>query len=280
MGLSFGAESVTSGVNGWYGPATNLHRSPFGGRNFEYYSEDTLLSGMMCARTVEGAKNRGVFCYLKHLCLYETEAGRDGMYTWLTEQALRELYVKPFEIAIKDGGATGIMTSYGRIGSVWTGGSEALLTELLRTEWGFQGAFITDYSDHHEFMNGDQMIRAGGDLWMDWYTTVGDGDFRYNTSSDAFRLALRKATKNVVYMWLNALATNADYNERIANGEIDDIAFNTTVPELNFRWYIPVLIVVDVLAVGGCGVWIFFAVRKKDKDAAAAAVPTETDEQP
>ena len=256
MGLAYGAESALQGVQGWYGPATNLHRSPFGGRNFEYYSEDAYLSGMMCARTVEGAKNRGVFSYLKHLCLYETETGRDGMYTWLTEQALRELYTKPFEIAIKEGGATGIMTSYGRIGSIWTGGSEALLTELVRTEWGFQGAILTDYADHHDFMNGDQMIRAGGDLWMDGWND--NGSYRWNTNSDAFKNALRRATKNVTYMWLNALVTNAEYNEKGG----DDIIIPVS-PELNFRWYIPVLVAIDVVAVAGCGLWIFFTLRKK-----------------
>lgn len=256
MGLAYGAESALQGVQGWYGPATNLHRSPFGGRNFEYYSEDAYLSGMMCARTVEGAKNRGVFSYLKHLCLYETETGRDGMYTWLTEQALRELYTKPFEIAIKEGGATGIMTSYGRIGSTWTGGSEALLTELVRTEWGFQGAILTDYADHHDFMNGDQMIRAGGDLWMDGWND--NGSYRWNTNSDAFKNALRNATKNVTYMWLNALVTNAEYNEKGG----DDIVIPVS-PELNFRWYIPVLVAIDVVAVAGCGLWIFFTLRKK-----------------
>lgn len=256
MGLAFGAEAATQGVQGWYGPATNLHRSPFGGRNFEYYSEDAYLSGMMCARTVEGAKNRGVFSYLKHLCLYETETGRDGMYTWLTEQALRELYTKPFELAIKEGGATGIMTSYGRIGSTWTGGSEALLTELVRNEWGFQGAILTDYADHHDFMNGDQMIRAGGDLWMDGWND--NGSYRFNTNSDAFKNALRNATKNVTYMWLNALVTNAEYNEKGG----DDIVIPVS-PELNFRWYIPVLVAIDVVAVAGCGLWIFFTLRKK-----------------
>lgn len=220
MGLAVGTECASYGVNGWYGPATNLHRSPFGGRNYEYYSEDPLLSGVMCARTVEAAKNKGVYCYLKHLCLYETESGRDGMYTWLTEQALRELYIKPFEIAVKDGGATGIMTSYGRIGAVWTGGSEALLTEVVRGEWGFQGAFLTDYADHQEFMNGDQMVRAGGDLWMDGW--LSDGSFQFETESDSFQNALRDATKHILYMWLNALATNSDYNAKIESGEIED----------------------------------------------------------
>ena len=264
MGLAFGAEASAAGVKGWYGPGVNLHRSPFGGRNYEYYSEDALISGTMCARVVDAAKKRSVFCYLKHVCLYETESGRDGMYTWLTEQALRELYLKPFEIAVKDGGSTAIMTSYGRIGATWTGGSEALLQEVITGEWGFRGAFLTDYSDHVNFMDPDAMIRAGGDLFM----RVGGGRFDYETSSNAFNNALRSSTKDLVYMWLNALAVHKDYNDKVESGEIDDKVVIPTSPELNFRWYIPVLVVVDVLAVAGCGVWLFFALRKK-KDPAA-----------
>lgn len=263
MGLAFGEDCITKGIRGWYGPGVNIHRSPFGGRNYEYYSEDALLSGIMCANSVSGAKNKGVFAYLKHICLYEGESGRDGMYTWVTEQALREIYLKPFEIAVKKGGSTAIMTSYGRIGAVWTGGSEALLTEVVRGEWGFKGAFLTDYADHQDFMNGDQMLRAGGDLWMDGYQN--NGKFTMETSSAAYDQALRSATKNVVYMWLNALATYEDHTNKIESGEITESIAIPSVPEYNFRWYIPVLIVVDVLAIGGCAFWIFSEIRKGKK---------------
>lgn len=277
MGLAFGAECAAYGVQGWYGPGINIHRSPFGGRNYEYYSEDALISGIMCAKVVSAAKNRGVFCYLKHLCLYETESGRDGMYTWVTEQALREIYLKPFEIAVKEGGSTAIMTSYGRIGAVWTGGSKTLLQDLVTDEWGFKGAFLTDYSDHGKYMDADAMIRAGGDLFM----TYGGGSFDYETSSNAYKQALRSATKDLVYMWLNAVATNAEYNEGIANGTIKDTIVVQSKPEYNFRWYIPVLVVVDVLFAAGAGVLIFFAIKKKDPVVEAygePAEPTQTNE--
>ncbi len=264
MGLTIGNECSQASVSGWYGPGINVHRSPFGGRNYEYYSEDAYLSGVMCAKTIEAAKNKGVFSWLKHICLYETESGRDGMYTWLTEQALREIYLKPFEIAVKDGGATAIMTSYGRIGAVWTGGSEALLTELVRNEWGFKGSFLTDYADHHDFMNGDQMVRAGGDVWMDGVNDT--GRFTKETSSASFKNALRTAGKNVIYTWLNALATNAEYNQKIANGEISDTISIPSTPVLKFRWYIPVLAVLDVAAVAGCGAWLFIAFRKNKQE--------------
>lgn len=280
MGLAFGTEATSYGVTGWYGPGVNIHRSPFGGRNYEYYSEDSLISGLMCAKVVSAAKNKGMFCYLKHLCLYEGESGRDGMYTWVTEQALREIYLKPFEIAVKEGGSSAIMTSYGRIGAVWTGGSEALLTEVVRGEWGFKGAFLTDYADHHDFMNGDQMVRAGGDLWMDWWTSAGQGTFVCDTNSLAYETAIRNATKNTVYMWLNALATNAKYNEGIKNGTIKDTISIPTSPELNFRWYIPVVAVVDVLFAAGAGVLIFFGVRKLIKKPAAEAIASGEPEKP
>lgn len=276
LALTLGREAVQNGITGWYGPGLNVHRSPFGGRNYEYYSEDAFLSGMMSAYSVAAAKNAGMYTFLKHLCLYESESGRDGMYNWLTEQSLREIYVKPFELAVKThkikdaegntirvvGGSTAIMSSYGRIGAVWTGGSEALLTELVRDEWGFKGAILTDYADHREFMIGDQMLRAGGDLWMDGFDYT--GNLKFNTNSAALKYNVRRASKNIIYMWLNALATNKEYNEKLANGTITEGAPIIPVPpELNFRWYIPVLVVVDVLAIGGCAVWLFFTFRKK-----------------
>lgn len=268
MGLAVGTQAADCGITGWCGPGVNIHRTPFGGRNYEYYSEDSYMTGVMCSRVVTAAKNRGLYCYLKHLCLYESESGRDSMYTWVTEQALREIYLKPFEMAV-DNGATAMMSSYGRIGAVWNGGSTALLTGVVRTEWEFDGAIITDYADHLEYMNIEQAIRAGGDLWMDGFSFTGEGAgyFRpnFDTTSNAYNNALRTSAKHILYAWMNALATNQDYNDKVAKGEIVDSIVIPTNPELNFRWYIPVLVVADVLALAGCGVWIFFAIRKMRK---------------
>ncbi len=257
MGLTFGTESAAQGITGWYGPGVNLHRTPFGGRNWEYYSEDAFLSGVMASNEIRAAKNAGVYSYVKHLCLYESDTARDGMYNWTTEQTLRELYLKPFEICVKDG-ATGIMTSFSRLGAVWAGGSHTLLTDLVRGEWGFKGSIITDYSDYNQYMNGDHMLRAGGDLWMDHYND--SGEYKFNTNSAAFQNELRRAAKDELYTWLNALATNKDYN-----ADEDNIPIIVSASELNFRWYIPVLVVVNVLAVAGCGVWVFLTLKKKDK---------------
>ena len=205
-----GAQAGQLGIEGWYAPAANLHRTPFGGRNYEYYSEDELLSGYMAAKTVEGSLDAGTYCYMKHLLGYEQDSMRDSLYTWMTEQAMREIYLVPFKIAIREGGLTGIMTSYNRIGAVWAGGSYALMTGVIRQEYGFQGTIITDYSDHQGYMNMDEALRAGGDLWMDGFVM---GDFAYETESNSFKQALRRACKNIIYMWVNAGYENAEYNK-------------------------------------------------------------------
>ncbi len=201
FGQANAAQARELGVNGWYAPGINLHRSPMGGRNFEYYSEDPYISGVMSAATIKGSLDAGVYIYAKHLIAYEQESARDGVYTWMTEQALREQYLRPFKMAVNDGGCTGIMSAYGRIGAVWAGGSKALLTSLLRDEWGFEGAVLTDYSDHPVFMNGDQMLRAGGDLWM---AGMAGGTLTKETSSNSYLKALRRAAKNATYLYLNA----------------------------------------------------------------------------
>lgn len=201
FGLIEGSQAGELGIEGWYAPAANMHRTPFGGRNYEYYSEDEFISGIMAAKTVEGSLDAGTYCYMKHLICYEQDSMRDSLYTWMTEQALREIYLEPFQIAIKEGGLSGIMTSYNRLGAVWAGGSKALMTDVIRGEFGFQGCIITDYSDHQNFMIMDQALRAGGDLWMDGFVM---GDFAYETESNSFKQELRRACKNILYMWANA----------------------------------------------------------------------------
>lgn len=208
FGLIEGAQAGELGIEGWYAPAANMHRTPFGGRNYEYYSEDEFVSGKMAAKTVEGSLDAGTYCYMKHLICYEQDSMRDSLYTWMTEQALREIYLEPFQIAIEEGGLSGIMTSYNRLGAVWAGGSKALMTDVIRDEFGFQGCIITDYSDHQNFMIMDQALRAGGDLWMDGFVM---GDFTYETESNSFKQELRRACKNILYMWANAGYENMQY---------------------------------------------------------------------
>lgn len=219
VGQSHGRQALMNGYSGLYAPAVNLHRSPFNGRNYEYYSEDSFLSGEMCGNTVQGIQEMGVYVYVKHLVCNDGECGiyRDSVYVWMTEQTLREIYLKPFRMLVQDYDVTGLMSSYNRIGAVWAGGSEALLTDVLRQEWGFNGAVITDYADHHSFMNGDQALRTGGSLWMAGF---GGGALAYETSSNSYLQALRQATKQNLYLYLHVRAINRDYSKAVGDSTL------------------------------------------------------------
>ena len=164
-GRTIGTQALQNGYTGWYAPATNMHRSPFNGRNYEYYSEDSLLSGVICGNTVHGANDVGVYTYVKHFICNDGESGiyRDSVYTWMTEQALREIYLRPFQMLVEDYDAVGLMSSYNRIGAVWAGGSEALLTGILRDEWHFQGMVTSDWWTRGEHY---KEIKAGNDVKM------------------------------------------------------------------------------------------------------------------
>ena len=209
MGVMIGNEGLIGNeagdgrpYSGWYAPAVNLHRSQFGGRNFEYYSEDGFLSGMMGSAVVKGANSKGVYTYVKHFVLNEQETNRNGVVTWASEQSMRELYFKPFEMCVKEGGATAMMSSFNRIGLTWTGCSYPLLTELLRDEWGFRGMVITDFVTTEKYMDEDQMVRGGGDLSLCNYGPVTD------TTSATGVASIRRATKNVLYTVANSNAMN------------------------------------------------------------------------
>ena len=212
MGRLMGEEIGQLGYDGWYAPAVNMHRSPLDGRNFEYFSEDPLVSGLICGNEVAGAKEAGAYCYVKHFVCNDGESYvyRDSVHTWMTEQTLREIYLEPFRMLVEDFGATGLMSSYNRLGASWAGGSEALLTGVLRDEWGFDGAVITDFSDHSEYMHGEDALQAGGDLWMNMF----GGSVSDSSGSADYLATLRTATKHVLFMWLNARAANRDYVER------------------------------------------------------------------
>ena len=196
-------EHLSKNLTGWYAPAMNLHRTPFGGRNFEYYSEDAMLSGIIGSRVVKGATDKGVVTYIKHFALNEQETNRmtDNV-TWAQEQSIRELYLKPFEMAVKEGKSLGVMSSYNRIGTVWTGGNYHLLTGVLRKEWGFHGFVITDYMDG-DYENIDQMLAAGGDAAL--YSM---NDKPLTTSGAQALTYLRRATKHCLYAFANSNAMN------------------------------------------------------------------------
>ncbi len=225
MGVAIGNEALTMGSNGWYAPAVNLHRSPFAGRNFEYYSEDPLLSGTLGTSVVDGALTKGVYSFTKHFAMNDQETNRvngKGLSTWATEQTIRELYLKPFELIVKDAsgeltyfdsegeaqtaeiGSTAVMSSFNRIGATWAGGSAALMHDVLREEWGFRGMVITDFN-LYDYMYPDQAWAAQGTdhmLTFENFKTVEDADSAFAQQN------LRFAIHNILYTVANSNAVN------------------------------------------------------------------------
>lgn len=192
---------------GWYAPAMNIHRSAFGGRNFEYYSECGVLSGLTAAAEVSGATENGLICYVKHFAFNDQDNFRqNNICTWLNEQAAREIYLKAFEKPIKAGG-TGVMTSMNAVGTVWAGGCEALLTNILRGEWGFNGAVITDAVVSAWYMDGNLAIRTGGTKMLAFNIT---DDFYLDRNSVGTVTAMRNASHGTLYALANSFAVTGE----------------------------------------------------------------------
>ena len=204
FGRTFGAEASANHVVGLYAPGANLHRTPLSGRNFEYYAEDTLLSGRMAAATIRGAASQGVYCYTKHFALNDQESNRLSLSVWSNEQAMRELYLRPFEIAVKESGSTAIMSSYSYLGATWAGASSALLTDVLRNEWGFRGTVVTDSAmGNTSWMDVNLAIRAGGDMML---CLMG---VNLDSSTNTAQQAMRTACHNILYTQANSVAVSA-----------------------------------------------------------------------
>lgn len=213
FGRSIGKMADEMGVSGWYAPAMNNHRSAFAGRNFEYYSEDGFLSGKIAANAIVGAEEFGVYAYMKHFALNDQEINRLSMLcTWSNEQAIREIYLKPFEMAVKEGGAKAVMSAFNFIGTTYAGANTALLNNILRGEWGFRGFVLTDYFGGYGYQNADQEIRNGNDIMLANY----DAKVNYltDTTSATSVLAMRQASKNIMYTVVNSRAYS---EEALAN---------------------------------------------------------------
>ena len=235
LGNMIGNESLLGGATGWYAPAMNIHRTPYSGRNGEYFSEDSFLSGAMASQEVKGAAEKGVYTMMKHFAFNEQEnhrGDRNGQYsmaTWMNEQSARELYLKPFEMCMKVGdvdlnylkqkadgtyenatrkirACQGMMTAFNRIGSTWVGGSYELLSGIVRGEWGFDGWIITDNADTGVFMDAEQMIEAGGDAKL---TTQDQSSMWSFDSGDAvsYRYA-RESLHHLLYTMANGHSMN------------------------------------------------------------------------
>ena len=204
LGYSLGKEGAAMGMTGWYAPGLNLHRAAAGGRNFEYYSEDPLISGLMAAGSIKGAAVFGVYTYVKHFALNDQETERRTIQVWANEQSMRELYLRAFEIAVKEGGSMGIMSSFNFIGTTWTGGSHALMTEVLRDEWGFEGVAVTDWTNPAT-MPVNAGLRAGNDVWLG-----PNGSYSamraYNETPNDVHFLLRQACTRILYAAANSNA--------------------------------------------------------------------------
>ena len=248
---------------GWYAPGVNLHRSPFSGRNTEYYSEDPFLNGRFAGVVIKGVGEKGVYANVKHFAVNDQETHRsaNGIATWLDEQALRELYLKPFEMAVKEGEAKGLMTSFNRIGTEWAGGSYRLVTKILRNEWGFRGSVICDF--HTDFyMDSKQMLYAGGDLNL-----VSDAEQKLITSNkydtpyvspDDIKDAnlIRNSAHNNLYAIANSCAL-----------KVAILGYKTA------GWKVA-LYVADGVIPAGLVTWGFFAIFTALRRKEAAAVAT------
>ena len=287
MGEGVGEDGLYGGVQGWYGPAVNIHRTPFAGRNFEYYSEDSFLSGALGYQAVNGAATKGMYAFLKHFALNDQETHRDhlGLVTWAGEQAIREIYLKPFEMTIEDNtveimyneavkdengnitgytkktavvpAATGIMSSFNRIGPTWAGGNYNLITEVLREEWGFNGFVLTDY-EVASYMFTDQCLAAGGDAKLKTVGLAGNMLFGYSLEgNEEDQGYAREAAHRILYTVVHSSGMNGFvHGVRFING---------------FAYYKIILIVWDVLAAAGVGVLVYFLVKKIRRNLAVKA---------
>lgn len=188
-------------VAGWYAPAMNIHRSAFSGRTFEYFSEDSLLSGAMASNEIAGAKSKGVYSFMKHFALNDQETNRTNMVcTWANEQSIRETYLKPFEMSVKEGGAQAVMSSFNYIGNTYAGADSALLQTVLRGEWGFKGFVLTDYFGGYGYQNADQEVRAGNDSML---ATTKITNHITDKSATSVK-AMRQAAHNILYTAANS----------------------------------------------------------------------------
>ena len=188
-------------VAGWYAPAMNIHRNAFSGRTFEYFSEDSLLSGVMASSEISGAKSKGVYSFMKHFALNDQETKRTEMLcTWTNEQAMREIYLKPFEMSVKEGGAQAVMSSFNYIGNTYAGASSNLLQTVLRGEWGFKGFVLTDYFGGYGYQNADQEVRAGNDSML---ATTKITNHITDKSATSVK-AMRQAAHNILYTAANS----------------------------------------------------------------------------
>lgn len=244
MGVAQGKVASATGLQGWYAPGVNLHRSVYNTRNYEYFSEDSVLTGKLAAAVVQGAKENNLYCYVKHFAVSEAGANPNDKNTWLTEQTLREIYLKPFEMCVKDGGANAIMSAFNRVGAVWAGANHALITDLLRGEWGFHGTVITDWYQPY-YMDYTRGLKAGNNLWLDG---TFDRAAEIDLSDAGTAYSARQAVKNILYTYV--VTTTA--------------VSITDVPQSTL--FIALWAGINVVLVAGLGTCVFFIAKPSKKE--------------
>ncbi|MBO4989225.1 MAG: glycoside hydrolase family 3 protein [Clostridia bacterium] len=229
FGRIFADECLVEGVSGLYAPSMNTHRNPFGGRAFEYYSEDGLLAGKLAAAQIREMQKKGIAVYIKHYMLNDQETNRQRtVHTWATEQTIREIYARPFEISVKEASATGFMAGYNAIGATWTGASYATMSALPRGEWGFKGRILTDACDDYITYSSDAAVVAGVDMWL----TAMKAEVSSKITDSAYGLqCLRRAAHNQLYVFANSAAVQMEV-------------------QWNYSW-IAIVVAFDVLLVAG-----------------------------
>ncbi len=256
VGRSMGNDCLLANgkaYSGIYGPGVNIHRTPYSGRNFEYYSEDPFISGKICAAEVSGIQSKGVYVYLKHFALNDQETARDGICVWTNEQAARELYLQAFEYPVVEASAYCVMTGFNRLGCVWAGGDYGLITGILRGEWGMPGFVLTDFSNNNNYMDVLNGLMAGGDGWdcndgAKWTQKL----VEYKDDPTVVA-AMKEATKHILYTTANSNAMNG-------------VSANMQVVEVTTWWQI-LIIVLDVVfgILAAFSIFMFMRGIKKNK---------------
>ena len=257
VGRSLGNDCLMAtgkAYSGLYGPGVNIHRTPYGGRNFEYYSEDPFISGQICAAQVGGIQSKGVYVYMKHFALNDQDTGRDGLCVWTNEQAAREIYLQAFEYPIEQANALCVMTSFNRLGTTWAGGDYNLLTNILRNEFGMKGIILTDFSNSNNYMDVVQGVVAGGNAWDANDANKWPAKLKEYKDNATVCNAMRDASKHILYTVANSNAMNG-------------VSENVQIVEVRAWWQTAIIVldvVFGVLAVGSAVMLVRDIRRKKE----------------
>ena len=269
LGKSMGNDMNASGADGIFSPNCNLHRSTYGGRNCGYQSEDPILSGRYVSEIIKGISIYGRMTFVKHFVANDQDFNRMANMAWMTEQTFRELYLRSFEEAVKNGGTVGIMTSFNRIGGIWTGGNEALIQGVLRKEWGFRGQIITDMTENKTNMDIGFSFRHGGNLNLGGGSTVANSIGTASNTPVRVQYRLREAMHEIAYAYCHAMWRNETYNATADPSEM----IVSIPPKEPYLWWKPAVISLDVAVYGGllvavaaAGLTIFKAVARKGKN--------------